>query len=86
MEQYSEVCRPRFDDMGLRLISIDERTGKIEQKVFNGFETKITNTDRRVQEICAKVDSLQNRLIGLIITAAGGCIGIIVTLWITLGG
>lgn len=86
MEQYSEICRPRFDDIGLRLISIDERTGKIEQKVFNGFDSKITNTNQRVEQICSKVESLQNRLVGLIITAAGGCVGIIVTLWLTLGG
>lgn len=86
MEQYSEVCRPMFGEIHQKLDSIEIRTVSIEKKVYNGFEEKITNTNTTVDKLERKIDSLQSRLNALIITASGGAIGIIVTLWLTLGG
>jgi len=84
MEHYESVCRPKFEEISSNLKNISERTHNIETKIYNGFTDSINSTQRRTERIEDRLEDLQKRLTHLILTASGGAIGIIISIWLYL--
>lgn len=83
-DQYKDVCEPKFGEISTQLSNIDDRTRSIENKIYNGFSENIEGTKKRTERIEERVENLQRLIISLILTAAGGAIGIIVSVWVYL--
>ena len=47
-------------DMRIRLEKIDDKVSEVREKLFNGYDTKITNTNDRVSEIAASIRRLED--------------------------
>ena len=72
-EQYLGICREEFH-------SINEKVSRIEQKIYNGFDGKITATEKTMRHLDQKIEGLQKMIIGLILSVLGATFTIIMAM------
>lgn len=73
-DNYEKVCKQRFDQFDTRLGNIEEVTGDIREKVFDGF-------GKSIEHIEDKIKTIQTLVISVIIL---GGFSILVAIFITV--
>ena len=72
-EQYITICKTEFE-------TIREKVGRIETKIFNGFDAKITDTAKTVDNIQKEVKGLQRLILSMLFAVIAGSFSIIMAL------